>query len=183
MAKSQIREVPVPKKNALLKFALAMQVSLLKRNWMGSKMGSMVMVLRHKGRKTGTDFATPVAYLRDDEDLLCLTNGVIPSNWSLNALAAGEVELNIQGADTRMEIRKLEEPAEIAAAFEHYHTHYGMFERAFFCDRDAPQELLHQARDRMTFLRLSPLRTRAILANAPDISTTETAAETPTARA
>lgn len=148
-------DLPSPTKNAAIRFALAAQNFLLRRNWAGG-MGDFVMVIVHRGRKSGKSYETPVAYLRDGKDLLAISNGKVYSNWVLNLLAAGEAEVVVKGQSQRVRAVKLTERADIEGAFEHFVQNYKGFERAFRVKRDAPRAVLNAARDRMVFLRLSP---------------------------
>jgi len=149
-------DLPTIKKNAPIRFALSVQNFLLRRDWAGG-MGDFVMVLVHRGRKSGKSYETPVAYLREGKDLLAISNGKLQPNWVLNALAAGEVEVVIKGKSQRVRFAMLSERAEINAAFDHFVATYKGFDRAFRVKRDSPRPVLEAARDRMIFMRLSPV--------------------------
>lgn len=143
-------------KTAFTRFAMAAQSYLLRRNWMGG-MGDFVMVLRHRGRRSGKEYETPVSYLRQGKDLLSINSGQNPSNWFLNTVAAGEAELNIKGEDIKAKAVQIVAPEEIERVFDAFHKQYKGFERAFRVKREAPPEILKQARDRMVYVRLTPV--------------------------
>lgn len=140
----------------LARLALEAQVFLLKKNIAGP-LGAIVMALTHRGRKTGKQYATPVAFLRDGEDVLVLNNGGV-SNWFKNVLAAGEAEIDLQGTHARMRARPIDDPEEIARVFELYREKSKAFERTFRVSPHATRAELEAARDRFRYLRLSPSR-------------------------
>lgn len=136
--------------------ALRAQVFLIRKN-MAGPLGAVAMALTHRGRKTGKTYATPVAFLRDGDDLIVLNNGGI-SNWFKNVLAAGEAELDLQGQHVRVKARALDDPEEIARVFRLYRATSKAFERTFRVSPRASETELEAARDRFRYLRLSPIR-------------------------
>jgi deazaflavin-dependent oxidoreductase (nitroreductase family) len=155
MSQAALADLPKPNKTPLIRFALAAQSFLLRRNWAGP-MGDFVMVLVHRGRRTGKRYETPVAYLRQGADILAISNGKIYANWFLNIVAAGEAEIVIKGETQSVRVARITDPAAIAETFETFRAEYKGFERAFRIKRDAPPEHRQIARDRMAYLRLSP---------------------------
>ena len=156
MSDALIAEMRPNQKTSLTRFAMAAQSFLLRRNWMGS-MGDFVMVLRHRGRRSGKQYETPVSYLRQGSDLLAISSGKNASNWFLNTVAAGEAELNIKGQTVHVKAVQIVSPEEINRVFDAFHKEYQGFERAFRVKRQAPREVLNVSRDRMVYLRLTPV--------------------------
>lgn len=59
--------------------------------------GAYAGVIRHVGRRTGTEYATPVVpFPRDDKFVIVLPYGSRP-DWVKNVLAAGSAELTHEG--------------------------------------------------------------------------------------
>lgn len=155
MSEYELKPLRVSKKSRLTRFAMDAQVYLLRRRWAGS-MGDFVMVMNHVGRKTGAAYQIPVAYLRDGDDLLAVSNGQQHANWYKNVVAAGRADIELGPEKRSMNVQTIDDPEAIRTTFEHWHRDYTGFERAFRVSPAAPQELLEQARDRMVFLRLTP---------------------------
>lgn len=60
-----------------------------------------VTVIRHRGRTSGRDFATPVtAYRKGRTVAIMLAHG--KTNWVKNILAAGEADIRLRGRDVRL---------------------------------------------------------------------------------
>lgn len=156
MSDTQIAELRPNEKTAFTRFAMAAQSFLLRRNWMGP-MGDFVMVICHRGRRTGKMYETPVAYLKHGADLLAISGAHASSNWFLNVVAAGEAEVVVKGKPMRVKAAQIREQDEIRRVFDIFHAEYKGFERAFRVKPDAPRELLDMARDRMVYLRLTPV--------------------------
>ena len=58
-----------------------------------TKFGGAVMVIKHKGRKTGLTRYAPVNFAVIDGDVYCMAGFGVKTHWYLNILADPEVEL------------------------------------------------------------------------------------------
>lgn len=67
---------------------------LLRSPW-HRMMSKRIMSVSYRGRKSGTDFCTPVSYYRDGDTVYCFTNG----HWRYNFTAGHPATLRIQGND------------------------------------------------------------------------------------
>ena len=74
-------------------------------------------ILHHRGRRSGTDYATPVAVVPTTDPNLVLIG--LPwgpkTNWALNVVAAGFADLTWKGARHSTTSPRIIEPAEAAA--------------------------------------------------------------------
>jgi deazaflavin-dependent oxidoreductase (nitroreductase family) len=67
----------------------------------GSFEGAPMVLVRHRGRRTGRELVNPMMYLRDDEDpdtvYVFASKGGAPTDpdWYLNLVAAGEAEIEV----------------------------------------------------------------------------------------
>ena len=145
---------PAPAKSRSVRMALAAQVFLIRKNFAGP-LGDFCMAIEHRGRKTGTIYATPIAYLRDGADIIAISSAG-KGNWFKNTLANGEAQITIKGREQRVTAREMTDAAEIARVFELYKTTFKAFERTFGVPVTADAEALVGARDRFRYLRLSP---------------------------
>lgn len=82
-----------PQISSFQRFGLAVQVFLLRRDWMGPA-SNFLMVITTQGRKSGKRFTIPVSYQRDGESIIALNPG--NSNWYLNVLQNGFAILEIK---------------------------------------------------------------------------------------
>ncbi len=55
--------------------------------------GGRIMVIRHKGRKTGKQYLTPVNFALVDNEIYCAAGFGIATDWHRNMLASPEIEL------------------------------------------------------------------------------------------
>ncbi|MGW1341026.1 nitroreductase family deazaflavin-dependent oxidoreductase [Kribbella sp. NPDC002412] len=62
-------------------------------------------IVRHRGRRTGRDYATPVLAFGTEDDLVVAVLYGMSSDWVRNALAAGRVEVK-----RRRESHEYEQP-------------------------------------------------------------------------
>lgn len=60
--------------------------------------GGRVMMIRHRGRKTGVEHQTPVNYAIIDGDAYCTAGFGAVSDWYRNLLAHPEVEIEMPGS-------------------------------------------------------------------------------------
>ena len=150
-----------------MKAMLALQVFLLRRNWMGS-MGEYIMALTTTGRTSGRRISTPIGYLRDGDTIFAI-NPYGRSNWFKNMLANPAVELAIQGQTCKAYGELISDPAEIARVFELYRQWQpAVFPRLFGITADAPQDQRIEARDSRKFVRFSLVNDRFASKPAPD---------------
>ena len=87
-----------------------------------------IVVLVHRGRRSGNTYKTPVEALSQDEDQIVVapmwgTN----SHWYRNILAGGLVEVHARGEERQVEWKRLseEEAREANAAYLRDHPIYG----------------------------------------------------------
>ena len=136
----------------LVKFALQIQVFLLRRNWMGSA-GNFIMVITTKGRKSGKLFSTPITYIRDGDTLIAVNNGGI-SNWYKNALANPDVILEIKGKKYTARCISVTDPAEKQKIFDFFvREQAANFVRIFGIPVDSSPAALAKARDSRVYVR------------------------------
>ncbi len=149
---------PALKMPAIAKVMMRFQAFMLRRNMMGA-MSDFVMVITVKGRKTGKAYSTPIAYLRDGEDLIALTDKN-PSNWYRNTLAQPQVMLNVKGQDVAARGTPITDPAEIETLFQKYLAMPpDSFSRMFRgVTPNAPQTELQKARDGRKYMRFVPIK-------------------------
>lgn len=136
---------------------LAVQVFLLRKNWMGS-MGDQIMVITTQGRKSGNYFSTPIGFLRDGNTILALTNGSQPSNWYRNLLANPRAILEIKGQQTYANAEQVKDPAEIEIIFSLYRSYRKEnFQRYFGIPADSSDPTLKTAMNSRRFIRFYPI--------------------------
>jgi deazaflavin-dependent oxidoreductase (nitroreductase family) len=155
MAETQLPAATMP---AFAKLMMRFQAFMLRRNMLGA-MGNFVMVITVKGRKTGKAYSTPIAYMRDGDALIALTNQN-PSNWYRNTLANSQITLNIKGQDISAHGSPITDTAEIERIFQLY---LAMSPEAFSrmfggISANAPQAELHKARDGRKYMRFTPIK-------------------------
>lgn len=77
--------------------------------------GAYASIIRHVGRKSGTQYETPVGVVDTDHGLIIsLPYGTSP-DWLRNVLAAGEAELVHEGKTLRVEDPEVVPAAEVTA--------------------------------------------------------------------
>ena len=124
------------------KFAMGVQVFLLRRGWMG-KMDDFVMVITTTGRKSGKKFTTPIAYQRDGENIIAVNPG--NSNWLHNVSASGEAVLEIKRQVIPVAGVVVKEAHERQRIFNLYRQNPATFERLFKVPANAAETELQQA--------------------------------------
>ena len=134
------------------KAAMALQVFLLRRNWLGP-MGNEIMVITTTGRKTGRSYSTPIGYLRDGSGVIAL-NPVGGSNWYKNALNNKQARLEIKGKTYQAQAAPIVDPEERKKIFERYRQERAKrFKLLFGIEADASQEELELALASRRFIR------------------------------
>src|SRR5688500_5802015 len=90
-----------------------------------------VIVLVHRGRKSGKLYKTPVEVLRDDRErgefVLAPMWGT-ESDWYRNVIAGGLIEVHVRGEKRHVEWRELDEP-ERRAAINAYREAHPLYSR------------------------------------------------------
>ena len=140
-----------PRINRFQKFALDLQVFLLRRGWMGSA-DNFMMAITTQGRKTGRKTTIPISYKRDGDDIIALNPG--NSNWFRNVLASGTAMLEIQRKVFEAQGKLVEDEQERQQIFNIYRKGDAkIFERLFKVPPDAPEEELQKALKKWKFIR------------------------------
>ncbi len=144
--KSSVVQVP-----GFVKKIMRAQAWMIQHGMMGS-MSDFVMTITVQGRKSGKEYSTPIAYLRDGDKIIAL-NGFGRSNWYRNVLVNPEVRLSIKGQPMRARGRHVTDPAEKARIFDKYLSDYpGDFKKLFDIEREASQAEKDKARDTREFI-------------------------------
>jgi deazaflavin-dependent oxidoreductase (nitroreductase family) len=90
-----------------------------------------VIVLVHRGRRSGRVFKTPVEILVDDPEqgeLVVAPMWGRESDWYRNVIAGGLVEVHVRGEERQVEWRVLDE-AQRRAAMDAYRTAHPLYSR------------------------------------------------------
>jgi deazaflavin-dependent oxidoreductase (nitroreductase family) len=90
-----------------------------------------VIVLVHRGRKSGTLYKTPIEILHDDherDELVVSPMWGRHSDWYRNVVAGGLVEVHVRGDARQVEWRELDE-AERRAAMSAYREGHPLYSR------------------------------------------------------
>jgi deazaflavin-dependent oxidoreductase (nitroreductase family) len=90
-----------------------------------------VIVLVHRGRKSGRAFKTPVEIMVDDPErgeLIVAPMWGRDSDWYRNVVAGGLIEAHVRGEKRQVEWRELEEP-ERRAAMNAYREAHPLYSR------------------------------------------------------
>ncbi len=145
----QARKLP-----AMAKFAMHMQVFLLRRNLLGT-LGEEIMVITTTGRVSGKLFSTPIGFLRDSDSVVAVTNGRGGgSNWYRNLLVNPEAVLEIQGQKYRANANPVTDMQERRRLFELYkHERSSNFHIYFGTRLTATSAKLEQAMQARLFMR------------------------------
>jgi deazaflavin-dependent oxidoreductase (nitroreductase family) len=100
--------------------------------WMLQSLSSApVIVLVHRGRKSGRVFKTPVEIMADDPergDLVVAPMWGRNSDWYRNVVAGGLLEVHVRGEQRRVEWRELDE-AERRTGWEAYRKAHPIYSR------------------------------------------------------
>jgi deazaflavin-dependent oxidoreductase (nitroreductase family) len=140
-----------PRINSLQKFALALQVFLLRRGWMGPA-GDFLMAITTTGRKTGRTFTIPVSYMRDGDDIIAPNPG--NSNWFHNVLANGQAIIEVKRQQMPVTGTLVKDEAERQHIFSLYRNgDQQVFERIFKLPPSAPEETLQAELRKWQFVR------------------------------
>lgn len=144
---------PPARPSAITRAALALQVFLLRRNWMGA-MGEQIMVITTTGRKTGKTYSVPIGYLRDGETIIALTNAQSPSNWFRNLQKIPHAVLEIKGQKLRVRAHPVSSPEERARLFGLYRQQRAAnFHNYFGVPIESPEADLQKALATRQFIR------------------------------
>jgi deazaflavin-dependent oxidoreductase (nitroreductase family) len=147
--------------NAGTRFALQLQVFLLRRNWMGPA-NKFLMVITTTGRKSGKAYSLPIGYLRDSDGktIIAYTAGG-ESNWFKNLRTNPNVTLNImsKSAPYRAELVNMADDVEVLRILELYKAGAGpsILERFFGVSATATGAELLKARERIKLTKFYPL--------------------------
>jgi deazaflavin-dependent oxidoreductase (nitroreductase family) len=134
------------------KFAMGVQVFLLRRGWMG-KMDSFIMLITTTGRKSGKKFTTPIAYQRDGEHIIAINPG--NSNWFHNLAASGEAVLEIQRQVIPVTGVVVKDDQERQRIFNLYRQNPSNFERLFKTSTSASETELQQVLAKWQFVKFT----------------------------
>jgi len=139
-----------PKISGFQKFALNLQVFLLRRSWMGPA-GNFLMAITTTGRKSGRKATVPISYKRDGNDLIGLNPG--NSNWFHNVLTFGVATLEVQGQKFDVTAKLVEDESERQRIFNLYKDDANIFQRIFKVSVTAPEEELQKELKKWQFVR------------------------------
>jgi len=134
------------------KFAMGVQMFLLRRGWMG-KMDEFVMIITTTGRKSGKQFTTPIAYQRDGENIIAVNPG--NSNWFHNVDANGDAVLEIQRQVIPVTGAVVKDEQERQRIFNLYRQNPATFERLFKVSVSAADTELQQALAKWQFVKFA----------------------------
>ncbi len=134
------------------KFAMGVQIFLLRRGWMG-KMDDFVMIITTTGRKSGKKFTTPIAYQRDGENIIAVNPG--NSNWLHNVSASGEAILEIKRQVIPVTGAVVNDDQERQRIFDLYRQNPATFERLFKVPSNAAETELQQAMAKWQFVKFT----------------------------
>lgn len=141
----------------LSRLAMALQMALLRRNWMGPA-GDFVLVITTTGRRSGRPIATPIAYARDGDSFVALTVAAVDSHWYRNLRSRPEALLEIRGHPVRVRADFLDSDAQRQAAVAAFRAGVpGQFRRLVGARLDAPAAELAAAVAARRFVRFTPL--------------------------
>jgi hypothetical protein len=146
---------------ALMKFALKVQVFLLRRNFIKG-MNKALMVITTTGRKSGKHFALPIGYVRDGSDILTfsLLRDGRRSNWYENVLVNKTATLEIQGQKIEMRGEPITDPDGLRYTLTRYkEAAPSLFERFFGFPPETPiEEQLEKIKGNVRFMRFTPVK-------------------------
>jgi deazaflavin-dependent oxidoreductase (nitroreductase family) len=140
---------------AIAKAAMRFQVFLLRHNLMGP-LGDEILAITVKGRKSGKAYSTPIGYLRDGETIIALSRG---THWFKNAIAAGEVTLEIRGKSFKVHAEAITDQVERERIFDLYKRDRArFFSRLFGVPVTAPADQLKSALATRDFVKFHSIR-------------------------
>ena len=107
--------VPDPRAQTLALQGLANRVvlGLLRTPLLARAVGSRLVTLYIVGRKSGRRYTIPVAYTRDEGDLLIGT----PFGWGRNLRTGEPVEIRLRGRRRQADVLVYKDEADVAAAY------------------------------------------------------------------
>ncbi len=107
--------IPNPRAQTLAMQGLANRVvrGLLRIPLLSRAVGSRLVTLYILGRKSGRRYTIPVAYTRDDGDLLIGT----PFGWGRNLRTAEPVEIRLKGRRRQADVRVYTGEADVTGAY------------------------------------------------------------------
>lgn len=141
-----------PKITPMFRVAMAAQIFLLRRNWMGPA-GNILMVITTTGRKSGKQHTTPVGYQLDGDSVIAFNLGG-SSNWFKNVLKTPLVTLVIKGKARMMRGELVTDPAEIERLVTLYQKDQpNIVERFWGLAADSAPEIRASVKERVKFLR------------------------------
>jgi deazaflavin-dependent oxidoreductase (nitroreductase family) len=107
--------IPAPQARTLALQSLANRVvrGLLRTPLLSRAVGSRLVTLYIVGRKSGRRYTIPVAYTRDEGDLLIGT----PFGWGRNLRAGEPVELRLKGRRRTADVRVYTVEADVTGAY------------------------------------------------------------------
>lgn len=91
-----------------------------------------VLVLIHRGRKSGKLYKTPVeALIEDDESGRVVISPMWGKNsdWYRNVVAGGLIEVHVRGEERQVELRELADEGERRAAMDAYRDAHPIYSR------------------------------------------------------
>jgi deazaflavin-dependent oxidoreductase (nitroreductase family) len=141
-----------PKITRFQKFGLGMQVFMLRRGWMGSA-SDYIMVITVKGRKSGRQYSTPIAYQRDGQNIIAINQGW--SNWFRNVKANGEATLEIKKEKIKVQAMVVNDEQERNRIFSLYKKDPNTFERLFRIPVSAPEAELQKVMSKWQFVKFT----------------------------
>lgn len=121
------------------------------------KMGSVLMVITTKGRKTGKSYSTPIGFQRDGDTVVAFNVGG-SSNWYKNIAHNPVATLEIQQKTYQMRGQYVTDTDEIRRILELYQREQpSMLSRFFGIAADASGDALMKAAERIKFVRFYPM--------------------------
>ncbi len=143
-----------PKISRFAKFALRMQVFLLRRGWTG-KASDIIMVITTTGRKTGRKLTIPVGYKRDGEYVFAINKG--NSNWFRNVQANGKAVIEIKGDVMKVRGSVVTDDQERQRIFNVYRQGSDSFQQFFRIPAASPEVELQKVLSEWKFMRFEKL--------------------------
>jgi deazaflavin-dependent oxidoreductase (nitroreductase family) len=141
-----------PKITFMFRVAMAVQIFLLRRNWMGPA-GNILMVITTTGRKSGKPHSTPIGYQPDGDAVIAFNLGG-NSNWFKNVLRTPLVTLSIKGQQRAMHGELVTDPAEIERIVTLYQkAQPNIVERFWGLTAESAPEVRTAVKERVKFLR------------------------------
>lgn len=144
--------------NWIQKQVMALQVFLLKRNWLGSH-GNYVMVITTRSRIHGNPQSRPIGYFMDGPHFIAYNPGG-KAEWFQNVLQEPEAMLIVKGERIAAYGAEVTDTDELWRLFELYQQELaGQVPRLFGIPADAPKTELRAVlatRRFISFTRLMP---------------------------